>query len=228
MASMELTKDGSVFVLTLTNGHGANTFTKDVLEEYLEVFDRIEATKENASLVITSNSSKFWCTGINLDWLREQPREYFMEFAKLMDRVYFRAALLNLPTIGCLTGHTFAGGAILSAALDFRFMREDRGWFCLPEVDIRIPFTLLMQEVVETLPNRRAVKDLILTGARIGGKEAADLGIVDGAFSEAELFPKTMDFARKMAEKDRETYTKIKHNWRRRIAALRDVVMGGK
>jgi enoyl-CoA hydratase/carnithine racemase len=72
------------------------------------------------------------------------------------------------------------------------------------------------------------VKDLILTGARIGGKEAAELGIVDGAFSEAELFPRTMDFARKMAEKDRETYTKIKHNWRRRIATLRDVVMGGK
>ncbi len=224
MKFMELSKDGSVFILTLTNGENGNTFTEEVLLEYLEVFDQIESTKENASLVITSNSSKFWCTGIDLEWLSKQPKGYIAEFAKLMDRLYLRASLLNLPTIGCLTGHTFAGGAILASALDFRFMREDRGWFCFPEVDIKIPFTLVMQEVIETLPGRKALRDLILTGYRMGGREAWQRDIVDGAFSESELFPKTMEFAKMMAEKDRETYTKIKHNFRRNIVALKKVV----
>ncbi len=226
MAFMDLSKDGSVFVLTLTDGENGNTFTDEVLTTYLEVFDRIEATTENAALVITSNSPKFWCTGINLDWLRGRPREYFIEFATLMDRVYIRAALLNLPTIGCLTGHTFAGGAILASALDFRLMREDRGWFCFPEVDLKIPFTLVMQEVIEMLPNHGALKELILTGRRMGGREAAARGIVDDAVSEAELFPRAMEQARLLAQKDRDTYTKIKRNWRRRIVALRDAVWG--
>ncbi len=224
---MDLRKEGSVLVLTLTNGDEANTFTEEVLKEYLEVFDEIEATPGNASLVITSNSPKYWCTGINLDWLKEKPKEYFLEFASLMDKVYLKATLLNLPTVGCLTGHTFAGGAILAAALDFRFMREDRGWFCFPEVDLQIPFSMLMQEIVEMLPNPHAVRELILTGKRIGGHEAAELKIVDGAYPPDELFEKTMEFARMLAEKDRGTYTRIKHTWRRNILRLKDAVLKG-
>ncbi len=224
---MHLERDGSVFILTLTNGDNANTFTEDVLREYLEVFDEIEASSGNCALVITSNSPKYWCTGINLDWLKQQPREYFLEFASLMDRVYLKAALLNLPTVGCLTGHTFAGGAILAASLDFRFMREDRGWFCFPEVDIQIPFSMLMQEVVEMLPNPHAVKELILTGKRIGGREAAELKIVDGAYPIDELFDRAFEYAEMLAQKDRKTYTRIKHTWRRSILRLKEAVLKG-
>ncbi|SFM89701.1 enoyl-CoA hydratase/isomerase family protein [Thermodesulforhabdus norvegica] len=224
---MELQRDGSVVVMTLTRGDEANTFRRDVLEEYLETFDEIENTEGNLALLITSNSPKYWCTGIDLEWLSTQPKEYFLEFASLMDRVFLRAALLNLPTVGCLTGHTFAGGAILASALDFRFMREDRGWFCFPEVDIKIPFSLLMQEIVEMLPNPHAVKELILTGRRIGGREAAELRIVDGAYPPEELFEKSLEYAHMLSQKDRKTYTQIKHTWRRSILRLKKAVLEG-
>lgn len=224
---MELQREGSVIVMTLTRGEEANTFRQDVLEEYLETFDEIERMEGNLALLITSNSQKYWCTGIDLEWLSGQPKEYFLEFASLMDKVFLRAALLNLPTVGCLTGHTFAGGAILASALDFRFMREDRGWFCFPEVDIKIPFSLLMQEIVEMLPNPHAVKELILTGRRIGGREAAELRIVDGAYSADELFDKSLEYAHMLSGKDRETYTRIKHTWRRSILRLKKAVLEG-
>ena len=120
---------------------------------------------------------------------------------------------------GCLTGHTFAGGAILAAAQDFRLMREERGWFCFSEVDVKVPLTHTMHEVVDLLPNRQALRELLLTGKRIGGREAADLGVVDGAYSREKLFDKCMDLARMLATKDRKTYGIIKRRMRRQLVA---------
>ena len=123
MSTLDLRKENSVYVLTMTNGEKSNTFTADVLGEYNAVLDEIEVSQDNASLVLTSSHDKVWSTGINLEWLITQPVGYHQEFASLLDEFYIRWALLNLPTVGCLTGHTYAAGAILASALDFRFMR---------------------------------------------------------------------------------------------------------
>ena len=48
---------------------------------------------------------------------------------------------IGVPTVAAIQGHAFAAGAMLALAHDERVMRADRGWSCLPEVDINIPFT---------------------------------------------------------------------------------------
>ena len=39
-------------------------------------------------------------------------------------------------------GHAFAGGALLSLAHDYRVMRTGRGWFCMPEIKLKLRFTM--------------------------------------------------------------------------------------
>ena len=51
-------------------------------------------------------------------------------------------------------------------------MREDRGWFCFPEVDIQIPFSAAMHLVLESISNPQSMNQLLYTGRRIGGAEA--------------------------------------------------------
>jgi enoyl-CoA hydratase/carnithine racemase len=222
MATLDLTKEGSVYVLTMINGDQANTFTADVLDEYHSVLDEVEASTDNAALVLTSNHEKNWSTGINLEWLITHPPEYFPEFAGLLDKFLLRWALLNLPTVGCLTGHTFAGGALMAATLDFRVMREDRGWFCYPEVDIKIPFSPIMSELLKLYMDPGVLRTMALTGKRVGGAEAAHMKLVDAAFPESELLPKAMELAGMLAQKDRVTYTNIKRGMRASLAALGD------
>ncbi len=218
MPYVELTKENAVYVLTMTNGEEPNTLTSDVLREFHKCIDEVENSKENCALVITSSHPKVWNTGINLDWLLQQPTEMYSVFKGELDAFYLRLALMDVPTIGCLTGHTYAGGAILAAALDFRFMRKDRGWICFPEVDIRIPFTPIMHAVISLLPAPRALRDMALTGARFGGEEAAQKGVVDGAFTAEDLLPRVMEHADMMAQKDRSTYGSIKRGLRRELA----------
>lgn len=221
MAVLDLKKDGAVFVVTMCDPQGANTYTDEVLKEHHRILDEIESSTGSGAVVLTSSHPKSWTQGINLEWLVTKSPEYFPEFKDLMDGFLIRWALLDLPTVACLTGHTYAGGAILASGFDFRLMREDKGWFCFPEVDIKIPFTPIMHEIVDLLPNKRALRDLLLTGKRIGGAEAAQLGVVDAAFPEETLFDKAMEIARVMAQKDRATYGAIKKGMRSKLAAMR-------
>jgi len=221
MAALDLKKEGSVYILTMINGEQSNTFTADVLEEFHGALEEIEASTGNGAVVLTSNDPRAWSTGINLEWLIAKPAAYYEEFKTLMDKFLMRWALLDMPTVGCLTGHTYAGGALLASTLDFRYMREDRGWFCFPEVDIKIPFTPLMHELVERLTDNHTIRHLLLTGKRVGGTEAAELRIVDGAYPIDDLFDKSMEMARLLAAKDRATYANIKMRMRSRIAAMK-------
>jgi enoyl-CoA hydratase/carnithine racemase len=125
-----------------------------------------------------------------------------------------------MPTVGCLTGHTYAGAAVLATTLDFRLMRTDRGFFCFPEIDIKIPFSPVMQQVLKLLPDHHALTELVLTGKRVGGEEAMKMKIVSGVYPAEALFSKSMELANFLAQKDRKTYTKLKRDMRSNLVAL--------
>ncbi|MET0384768.1 MAG: enoyl-CoA hydratase-related protein, partial [Polyangiales bacterium] len=89
-------------------------------------------------------------------------------------------------------------------------MRTDRGFFCLPEVDIKIPFTKTMQSlIIARLPVRTA-HEACVTGRRYGGDLAVSKGIVDQAEEEADVLPKAIALAKSLAGKDRTTLAAIK------------------
>lgn len=220
MSTMELKKEGAVFILTLTNGANANTISADVVNEYEKILDQLEASTDNAALILTSNDSKIWCTGVDLKWLIARPPEYFPEFSGLIDQMLLRFALLNMPTIGCLTGHAYGAGALLATVMDFRLMREDRGFFCFPEVDIGIPFTPLMYDLLRLLPDGHALNELVLTGKRVGGAEALAMKMVSAVYPPETLFDKTLELASFLAKKDRKTYTNLKLGLRKNLVKL--------
>ena len=81
-----------------------------------------------------------------------------------------------MPTIAALQGHTFAAGALLALANDVRIMREDRGFFCLPEVDISIPFAPGMSALIQSKLSPDTAQEAMLTGRRYGGVDALEAG----------------------------------------------------
>ena len=89
-------------------------------------------------------------------------------------------------------------------------MRADRGFFCLPEVDLGLPLAPGMTALVKSRLGLDTFRDAILTGARIGGSDAARRGIVDEALAGPEVLPHAVARAAALASKDRSIYGALK------------------
>src|SRR5699024_12526131 len=62
------------------------------------------------------------------------------EYADSVHRLFARVLYLPVYTVAAVQGHAFAAGAMFTLAHDARVLRADRGFWCLPEADINIPF----------------------------------------------------------------------------------------
>ena len=211
MPELDLEKNGDVFVVTLDNPSTGNAINTASLSAHREILAELETVKENSAVVVTSSDPKSWCVGLDFDWIREQSEQEFGETFREVEEVFERWALLSLPTIACITGHCIAGGAFLASVMDFRLMRADRGWFAFTEIDVKIPPSPKLYLMADLLPNKQAVRELLLTGRMVGGDEAQKLGLVDESHLPEKLLPRAMEFAPQLAQKDLETYRKIKH-----------------
>ena len=211
MPELDLEKNGDVFVVTLDNPSTGNAINTASLSAHREILAELETVKENSAVVVTSSDPKSWCVGLDFDWIREQSEQEFGETFREVEEVFERWALLSLPTIACITGHCIAGGAFLASVMDFRLMRADRGWFAFTEIDVKIPPSPKLYLMADLLPNKQAVRELLLTGRMVGGDEAQKLGLVDESHLQEKLLHRAMEFAQQLAQKDLETYRKIKH-----------------
>ena len=100
---------------------------------------------------------------------------------------------------------------MLALAHDFRVMRADRGYFCFPEVDIRIPFTPGMAALIQAKLTPQAAVSAMTTGSRFGGVEAAAIGIVDATADEDAVTGAAINMLAPLGGKDQGTLGAIKN-----------------
>ncbi|HEX2131712.1 MAG TPA: enoyl-CoA hydratase-related protein [Actinophytocola sp.] len=200
-----LTRDADVFVLDL--GDDENRFHPDWLAEVGAALDEVERATPRA--LVTTASGRFFSNGLDLEWLGrhgDQLLSYVGDVQALLARVLEFPA----PTVAAIQGHAFAAGAMLALAHDFRVMRADRGFFCLPEVDIDLPFSPGMSALVQHKLPPAAALEAMTTGRRYGGTDAAAAGVVDTAVAEADVLATAVERVRPLAGKTPGTLGGIK------------------
>lgn len=208
-------KDGKVALLTM-NYKKENRFNPDFLQEMNDAMDQIENDAEIGAVVVTGGEPKFWSNGLDLEYLMmnfsdlEKVKDYLVS----VNNLYKRWSLFPKPVVAALNGHTFAGGLFMAGHMDFRFMRKDRGWICMPEVDINIPLLPGMIAVCQETMTAQGFRKMYYTGARLTGPEAAEIGFVDGLYGEEELLPAALEFAAGLAKKKQKTYAEMKRRIR--------------
>jgi len=205
--------DDKIAILDL--GEDENRFSPEFLDAISAQLDELEAG--GAQGLVTTARGKFYTNGLDLDWLTAHP-EQMQSYVARVQAMLARVLTLPMPTAAAVTGHAFGAGAMLAMAHDVRVMRADRGFFCFPEVDIRIPFTDGMAALIQAKLTPRAAVASMTTGRRFGGVEAAELGIVDATAGEGAVTAAAAELLRPLAGKDPGTLGAIKRTMFRAAA----------
>lgn len=213
-----LSQDGPLWTLHL--GDDENRFTPSFLDEADGFLADLASSSEPAALV-TTGGGKFFSNGLDLEWLGAHP-DRLGEYVARVQRLFEQVLTLPVPTVAAVNGHAFGAGAMLALAHDHRVMHEDRGYVCLPEVDILIPFTPGMNALVMSKLTPRAAVDSMTTGHRFPAAEALASGIVDATAGLDDLAEAAAARVRHLAGKDRATLGTIKQRmYADVVAALR-------
>ncbi|BBH17280.1 putative enoyl-coa hydratase/isomerase family protein [Nocardioides baekrokdamisoli] len=204
MSTPSLLPREGAYVLTL--GDDENRFSPEWLDAADAALDQVVA--EPLPLVVTGEG-KFFSNGLDLDWLLTHADEATWYVGRVQG-LLARLLVMPVPTVAAINGHAFGAGAMLAMACDWRFMREDRGFFCFPEADIRIPFTPGMAALIQAKVSPRTALDSMSTGHRYGGAEAEAVGIVDDVAAEADLVASALARVVPLGDKDPATIAAIK------------------
>lgn len=217
---IDLQRDGDVFVLRFDDGE--NRFGPAFLDGVDEALDAVEKADRPRALV-TVGTGKFYSNGLDLDWVGAHP-DQMDSYLGRVHGMFARLLSFPAPTVAAINGHVFAGGGMLALSHDFLVMRSDRGYFCLPEVDLGLPFTPGMNALLQARLPKVTAHEAMVTGRRYTAEEAVAGGIVHRAVPESEVLATAVGLAGSLAAKDGVTMSRI------RTTMYRSVIdtLGGK
>ena len=203
---IDLQRDGDVHVLRFDSAE--NRFSPDFVDAFHAALDTVEKA-EGPRALVTIGTGKFYSNGLDLDWLSA----HLERLDAYMGRVYglfARLLTFPMPTVAAINGHAFAAGAMLCLTHDFLVMRTDRGYFCLPEVDLGLTFPPPMNALLQARLPKSTAHEAMITGRRYPAAEARAAGIVHHAVPEAEVLPTAIGVAAPLAAKNGRTVAEIR------------------
>ncbi|MBB3046920.1 enoyl-CoA hydratase/carnithine racemase [Litorivivens lipolytica] len=205
---MALTLDTENSTATLTMAEEGK-FNPDSLAAFNAALDKVVEDSSVTLLLITGRDKNF-SQGLDLEFLDSAEPEAAIGFVKDCMHMVARLLQFPVPVVSVINGHAFGLGFMIAIASDYSVMCADKGFMCLPEIDLGMTLEAGMNALVTGKLQGRVLRDALLTGKRFGGDEAAQAGIVDAATTVDQLMARAEELAQPMRGKDRKTLSGLK------------------
>ena len=106
---------------------------------------------------------------------REAMRAFWKDFISLLETI----ACSPVPIAAAITGHSPAGGAVISLMVDYRVMSHGKFKIGLNETRVGLVIPPLLHNAVGRLTGPRAAERLVVGGELIDPEYALEIGFVD-------------------------------------------------
>ena len=176
MAEPTLTHTDQVFVISY--GADENVTTDAWATEMNALLDQVEAV-DGPKLLVTTGGAKHYSNGLDVSYMSSVANREIAAYVRRIEHVVRRIMLFPAPTVAAVNGHAFGMGAFLLMAHDQAVMREDRGFFCFPEIHLDMSFPSSLMAVAKAALSPQTLRVSIASGARYSGPEARAAGIVN-------------------------------------------------
>ncbi|MBX6350558.1 MAG: enoyl-CoA hydratase/isomerase family protein [Clostridia bacterium] len=177
---------GEVARVTIARPEVRNALDRATLAGLKEAFLDIARRDDVRVVVLSGEGEEAFCAGADLKEVAGaqsvlERRAYFAGVADVLEAM----ASTPQPVVAAVRGYALAGGLGLVAGADHAVAALD-AVFALPEAGIGLFPMVVMAPLVRAV-GRRAAWELMTTGRRIDGREAARIGLVTRAVPKEEL-----------------------------------------
>ncbi|HEX8246313.1 MAG TPA: enoyl-CoA hydratase-related protein [Longimicrobium sp.] len=197
--TIRLERDGAVAILTIDRQEKRNALSATVRAEIIAALDALRGDDGVRVVVVTGAGEKAFIAGADIAEFAQ--RTALEQRATMTGRTVFgEIAAYPKPVIAMINGFCLGGGCELALACDLRVASETAK-LGQPEVNLGIiPGGGGTQRLPRIVGTGQAMR-LVLSGEIIDAAEALRIGLVDLVHPAAELRDKTLELARKIAEK---------------------------
>ncbi len=216
-----LTSEGTAAIITMHKG-ADNAFNGPFLDEIVATMEEVKKNELYRTLVFTSSLEKSFCTGYDLGWWMNNAKEegVLEKFFETMNYMLKELCLFPKPVIAGINGHIFGQGIFFAGCMDYRIMREDRGWVNLPEVNINIPFVPSQIGILREILPPASMRDMAFLGKKYTPYEAKELGYIDELAPFDQIMNKALEKAEEYSKVNAAAFAEIKFRIRKPLADI--------
>ena len=194
---LETSLDGHVALCRLNRPEARNALSPELMEELAVAVEGFDADPAVRCLVI-AGSDEVFAAGADIRSLRERTFEEAMRHPAAS--FWRRLAACKTPMVAAVSGFALGGGCELALACDL-IVASETAEFGQPEITLGIiPGGGGTQRLARVLGKQRAM-ELVLTGRRIGAREAERFGLVNEVAPEGEWLERAMELAGRIARR---------------------------
>lgn len=174
-----------------------------------------ELADSETALVLTGTGSAF-SAGVDLFRILDGGADYVARFIPALSGAFDDLFSYRRPVVAAVNGHAIAGGCIIAACADHRFMSDGRGRIGVPELLVGVAFPSIALAAVRYATGDVGVADLVYSGGTHLPAEAQRRGLVDEVVPEAELLDRAVAKAEQLASIPPATFVHTKRSLRDR------------
>ncbi|MCU0302586.1 MAG: enoyl-CoA hydratase/isomerase family protein [Thermoanaerobaculales bacterium] len=176
----------------------ANALSPELLAE---IGARVAAAPaEGAAALVLSGAEGMFTGGLDVPLLLGLDRAGLKRALETFFGAMAALAASELPVAAAITGHSPAGGAVLSLFCDWRVMAEGPYVVGFNEVRIGIPMPAVVADALTRVVGRRQAERLCQTGSLMSPAEALAIGLVDRVTPVERVVEEAVEWCAALAE----------------------------
>lgn len=195
-----------IATITLNRPDKLNAYTTVMGDEVTHAFRSVERD-EDVRVVILTGAGKAFCAGADLEHLKaHEAGRNVSKGPRLGEEDFLRKLPLEIqesskPVIAAINGHAVGVGMTMVMPCDIRIAAEEaKLGFIFGRLGI-LP-GLGSTHLLPQLVGMARAQELVLTGKKILGREAAEIGLVNKAVSKESVLGEARAMAAEIAELD--------------------------
>ena len=208
MEFIKTNRDDELLIVTLARGK-ANPLNAAMVEELIAALDAA-SSDDVRGVVLASDRPKFFSSGFDVGEVFQYDRDVMSRFFSRFIDLYESILHLPKPVVAAVSGHAFAGGAVLALACDSRVMAEGEFGFALNEVNLGIVVPSGFVRMATAAVGPRNAREIILEGKTLTPARALEMGLADIVVKPEAVLERAIVRARQLAAKPPMAFGAVK------------------